>query len=252
MALVTTTIDSGVALVTLNDPKRRNIISTALSAELAGLIDRFEADPAVKAIVITGASPAFSAGGDLADLEAARGGDTATLQAIYTGFLRVAACKLPTVAAVNGPAVGAGINLALACDVRIAGASARFDCRFLNLALHPGGGHSWMLHRAVGWQKAMAMLVFGEILDGTAAERAGLALRCVPDDTLLEEAMAFAKGCAKVPRDLVVAAKATLALSAATQDRNAAAAHEFVAQVWSMGEPAFGEFLAAMKARLRK
>ncbi len=252
MALVQTTIESGIARVTLDDPKRRNIISTGLSAELAELIDSFEADPAVKAVVITGAPPAFSAGGDLADLEAARGGDLATLEAIYTGFLKVAACKLPTIAAVNGPAVGAGINLALACDVRIAGASARFDCRFLNLALHPGGGHSWMLHRAVGWQKAMAMLVFGEILDGAAAEKAGLALRCVPDDRLIEDAMAFAQGCAKVPRELIVAAKATLALSAATQDRTAAAGHEFVAQVWSMGQPAFGEFLAAMKARIRK
>jgi enoyl-CoA hydratase len=252
MALATCTKDSGIALVTLDDPKRRNIISTELSGELAALIDEFEADPEVKAVVITGAPPAFSAGGDLADLEAARAGDTATLEAIYRGFLKVAACKLPTIAAVNGPAVGAGINLALACDVRIAGASARFDCRFLNLALHPGGGHTWMLNRAVGWQRAMAMLVFGEILDGAAAEKAGLALRCVPDDALVATAMAFAEGCAKVPRDLIVAAKGTLALSAATQDRTAAAGHEFVAQIWSMGQPAFGEFLAAMRARIRK
>ena len=76
---------------------------------------------------------------------------------------------LPTVAAVNGPAVGAGMNLALACDVRIAGASARFDTRFLRIGLHPGGGHAWMLDRAVGPQAAAAMVLFGARLDGARA-----------------------------------------------------------------------------------
>jgi enoyl-CoA hydratase len=236
----------------LDDPKRRNIISTALSAELAEAVERIETDAEVKAVVITGAPPAFSAGGDLDDLEAARNGDTDRLHAIYRGFLAVAATGLPTIAAVNGPAVGAGLNLALACDIRIAGVSARFDCRFLELALHPGGGHTWMLSRAVGRQAAAAMLMFNQILDGAAAERHGLAWRCVPDDALLAETMEFAKRIASVPRDLVKVAKNSLAVSAATEDRLAAAGHEFIAQVWSAREPAFGDKLAAMKARIRK
>jgi len=252
MALVTATIDSHVALVTLDDPKRRNIVSIELSSELADTMERLEADPEVKAIVITGTPPAFSGGGDLGDLEAARNGETDRLHAIYRGFLKVAGCSLPTIAAVNGPAVGAGMNLALACDIRIAGAAARFDCRFLELALHPGGGHSWMLTRAVGRQAAMAMLMFNQILDGAAAERTGLAWRCVPDADLVAEAMTFAKRASGVPRDLVKVAKSTLAVSAGTEDRLAAAGHEFIAQVWSAAQPGFGEKLAAMKARIRK
>jgi enoyl-CoA hydratase len=252
MGFVNTIVDSRIALVTLDDPKRRNIVSTELSAELADAVERLEAGGEVKAIVVTGAPPAFSGGGDLADLEAARNGDTGRLHAIYRGFLRVAACALPTVAAVNGPAVGAGMNLALACDIRIAGAAARFDCRFLELALHPGGGHTWMLHRAVGWQTAMAMLAFNQALDGAEAERVGLAWRCVPDAELVEKAMDFAKRASEVPLELIKSAKASLGIAAATPDRLAAAGHEFVAQVWSAGRPEFGDKLAAMKARIGK
>jgi enoyl-CoA hydratase len=215
-------------------------------------MERYESDPEVKAVVLTGAPPAFSGGGDLADLEAARGGDTDRLHGIYKGFLAVAASGLPTIAAVNGPAVGAGLNLALACDIRIAGASARFDCRFMDLALHPGGGHSWMLSRAVGRQAAAAMLLFGQALDGAAAEKHGLAWRCVPDADLVGEAMAFAQKIAEVPRELVKVTKNTLAVAAGTEDRLAAAGHEFIAQLWSAREEAFGARVAAMKARISK
>ena len=115
------------------------------------------------------------------------------MQSIYEGFLRVLRSSLPTVAAVNGPAVGAGLNLALACDVRLAGMSARFDTRFLRIGLHPGGGHAWMLDRAVGPQAAAAMVLFGEALDGARAAEVGLAWACHPDDELLERSIAFAR-----------------------------------------------------------
>src|SRR5205823_197881 len=108
------------------------------------------------------------------------------LRSVYEGFLRVARSPLPTVAAVNGAAVGAGMNLALCCDVRIAGRSARFDTRFLKLGLHPGGGHTWMLQRAIGPQGAAAMVLFGDVLNGEAAEKCGLVWRCVDDDALLD------------------------------------------------------------------
>jgi enoyl-CoA hydratase len=250
MGLVKSTVERGVALVTLDDARRRNIISIELSAELSDLMDRFEADPEVKAVVITGAPPAFSGGGDLADLEAARGGDTDRLHGIYKGFLKVAASSLPTTAAVNGPAVGAGLNLALACDIRIAGQAARFDCRFMDLALHPGGGHSWMLTRAVGRQAATAMLLFGQVLDGAGAEKHGLAWKCVADADLVSETMALAQKVSDVPRELVKVTKNTLAVSAGTEDRLAAAGHEFIAQLWSAREDAFGARVAAMKARI--
>ena len=98
---------------------------------------------------------------------------------IYEGFLRIARSPLPTLAAVNGAAVGAGMNLALGCDVRMAAARARFDTRFLQIGLHPGGGHTWMQRRIVGPQAAMAAVVFGQVLDGAGgrAGRSRLSLR---------------------------------------------------------------------------
>src|SRR5207302_10971727 len=132
-------------------------------------------------------------GADLSHLgQAGRGSEGGGLRSVYEGFLRVQRSPLATVAAVNGAAVGAGVNLALACDVRIVGGSAGFDTRFLQLGLHPGGGHTWMMSRLLGPQAAAATVIFGDVLDGEAAERRGLARRCVDDKSLLEHALASA------------------------------------------------------------
>lgn len=249
--------DGAVGIVTLNDPSHRNMLSARLVAELIEAVDTVEGDPDVGAIVVTGAPPAFCAGADLGNLGSERArasgagsGREAGLRGIYEGFLRVANCPLPTVAAVNGPAVGAGMNLALACDVRIAGRSARFMTRFLELGLHPGGGHTFMLQRAGGHQLSAAMLLFGERLDGESAARHGLAWRCVEDDELLEEAVGFAMGAASVPRPLAERTKDTLRRVAALDEHDAAVDVEIAAQLWSMGEPFFAERLAAMRARV--
>ncbi|MEJ5254213.1 MAG: enoyl-CoA hydratase-related protein, partial [Acidimicrobiales bacterium] len=121
-------VDDGVAVITLDDPERRNALSQTLVDELVATLDALEATDEAGAVVITGAPPAFCAGADLSELGASREDG---LRRIYKGFLRVAQLTLPTIAAVNGPAVGAGMNLALACDLRLAGQSARFDTRFL-------------------------------------------------------------------------------------------------------------------------
>jgi enoyl-CoA hydratase len=138
------------------------------------------------------------------------GRDAADVRAIYDGFLRIRDSSLPTVAAVNGPAVGAGFNLALCCDVRIACPSARFDARFARIGLHPGGGHAWMLEREVGPQAAAAITLFGERVGGERAAELGLVWRCVPDDRLLDDAVGLASGAAELPRELSAAVKATL------------------------------------------
>src|SRR5947209_2101572 len=144
-----------VAVLTLSDPGRRNALSLELSGQLAGAVAECDQDGSVHAIVITGAPPAFCAGADRGALAAAgRTGSEAQLRGIYAGFLAVANAALPTSAAVNGPAVGAGLNLALACDVRLAGPGAVFDARFLQLGIHPGGGMTWLAQRAVGPQTA--------------------------------------------------------------------------------------------------
>jgi len=249
--------EGAVAVVTLDDPSHRNMLSARLVAELIEAMDTLESDPEVGAVVVTGAPPAFCAGADLGNLATERDrlseagtGAEAGLRGIYEGFLRVANCALPTVAAVNGPAVGAGLNLALACDVRIAGRSARFVTRFLDLGLHPGGGHTFMLQRVGGAQLAAAMVLFGERLDGPAAASHGLAWRCVQDDQLLEEAVSLALRAASVPRPLAIRAKDTLRQVAALDEHDAAVDVEIAAQMWSLGEPFFSERLAALRARV--
>jgi enoyl-CoA hydratase len=245
-----------VALVTLQDPAHRNMLSSALVADLLAAMDTIEAQAGIGAIVVTGAPPAFCAGGDLGGLASARlvtddpGGAERELRAIYEGFLRVARCRLPTVAAVNGPAVGAGMNLALACDVRIAGSSARFESRFLDLGLHPGGGHTQMLSRLAGPEVAAAMVLFGERLDGIEAARRGLAYSCVPDDRLVEEALELAGRAASAPRELALRAKETLRRTAGLDSRDDAVEIELDAQLWSVGEPFFAERIEKARARI--
>ena len=182
-------------MVTLDAPERRNALDLTMCDEIVATLDALEAGGEVGAIVVTGAAPAFCAGADLSHLGASQ---REGLLHVYEGFLRIARSPLPTIAAVNGAAVGAGMNLALACDVRLAAPSAKFDTRFLQLGIHPGGGHTWMLRRAVGPQAAAAMVLFGEVLDGAAAERIGLVWRCVAGEELLATARELA---AKPPRD---------------------------------------------------
>lgn len=256
MSLVETTVRDGVAVVRLNDPDRRNAITEALVAEVcttfdqleAGRVDRStDANGEVGAVVVTGSGRAFCAGADLSQLgESERDG----LKRIYEGFLRVARCPLPTIAAVNGAAVGAGMNLALACDVRLAGASARFDTRFIQLGIHPGGGHTWMLQRICGPQAAFATVVFGEVLDGTEAERIGLVWRCVPDDELLDVAVAMGARAAAGPSELVRTVKQTILDVATIDDHDEAVERELGPQVWSIGRPEFKERLASLQAKI--
>ena len=203
--LVLVTVRDRVGLITINDPDRRNAITDEISAELRTAVQRLEDDRDVHAVVVTGAGKAFCAGANLSALGAAT---AKGFHRLYDGFVAVADCALPTIAAVNGPAVGAGLNLALACDVRIAGPTAMFDPRFQKLGLHPGGGMTWMLQRAVGPEIARAALLFGMRFDAAAAVRHGLALD-VADDPV-GAALALAAGPASAPRDVVVATKATM------------------------------------------
>ena len=166
-------VEDRVEIITVNDPDRRNAITKEISAALRAAVDAAEANPEVHALIVTGAGKAFCAGADLTALGAAT---EEGLRGIYDGFLAVANCALPTIAAVNGAAVGAGLNLALAADVRIAGPTALFDPRFQKLGIHPGGGATWMLQRAIGLQAARASLLFGMRFDAEAAVRYGLAL----------------------------------------------------------------------------
>ena len=253
MALVRTDINAGVATVTLSDPERRNALTMPMVREIVASLDELERDPAVGAIVITGEPPAFCAGADLSHLSSSsEGGAEGGLRDVYEGFLRIGRSTLPTLAAVNGAAVGAGMNLALVCDVRLAGKRARFDTRFMQLGLHPGGGHTWMSQRIAGPQAVAATVLFGEVLDGPEAERVGLVWRCVPDDELLPAAQAMAERAAAAPRELVQRTKDTIRDVAWIQDHPAAVDRELVPQVWSLEQPAFKERVARLQAKITK
>jgi enoyl-CoA hydratase len=247
MAHVLTDIRDGVATLTLNNPDERNTLTAEMVDEIVAAMDSFEADESVGALVVTGAAPAFCAGANLGNLAEATG---ESLGRIYEGFLRIARSPLPTLAAVNGAAVGAGANLALGCDVRIMADEARIDTRFLDLGIHPGGGHTWMLRRIAGPQTAMAAVVFGQILDGQEAARVGLAYTSVPRSELAEFAQQFAARAASAPRALAITTKATIAAMADVHDHPAAVARELEPQLWSTQQPWFAERMAALKAKI--
>jgi len=240
-------VADGVATLTLNNPAERNTLTRPMVDEIIAAMDAVEADSAVGAVVVTGAPPAFCAGANLGNLAEAT---KESLGNIYEGFLRIAYSPLPTLAAVNGAAVGAGMNLALGCDVRIAARRARFDTRFLQIGIHPGGGHTWMLRRIVGPQATFAAVVFGEVMDGTEAERVGLVHRCVEDDQLLSAAHEMAARAAAAPRELVLEVKRTIQAMADIDTHPEAVERELVPQVWSTRQPWFAERIAALQQKI--
>ena len=219
MPLVLLDIADGVATITLNNPDERNTMTAPMVSEIVAAMDRIEADENIGAIVVTGTAPAFCAGANLGNLAEA---DGESLGVIYEGFLRIAARR------------------------------AKFDTRFLQLGIHPGGGHTWMLRRIVGPQAAMAAVLFGEILDGAEAERVGLAYKCVDDDKLLEAAHALGARAASAPRELVIETKKTIAAMANVVTHTEAVAAELVPQLWSTRQPWFAERLAALQAKISK
>jgi enoyl-CoA hydratase len=245
MPFVHTDIADRVAVITLTNPEQRNALNLAMSDELADTIERLE-NQNVGAMVITGEGPAFCAGADLGVLHRAEGTE---LVRIYRAFGRVFQSTIPSIAAVNGPAVGAGCNLAMVCDLRIAAESARFDTAFLRLAVHPGGGATWLLQRQLGRQGAMALTAFQETLDGRDAERVGLAWRCVPDAELMPAAVALARQAAGHPPALAQKLHNTMTRTSVMEDYGPAVQIELDEQLWSLRQP---EAIAALTARMRE
>jgi enoyl-CoA hydratase len=242
-------VEDRIAVITVNDPDRRNAVTFEMSAALREAVTAAETDPEVHAVIVTGAGKAFCAGADLSALGSATADG---LRKIYDGFLAVADCTLPTIAAVNGAAVGAGLNLALAADVRIAGPAALFDPRFQKLGIQPGGGATWMLQRLVGPQAARAALLFGMRFDAEAAVRHGLALEIADDP--VAAAKALAAGPAGAPRDVVLATKASMRATAnpgvVDSDQHRLAVDiEIGPQAASIESPEFQQRLAAARKK---
>ena len=240
----------GYAIVTLNDPDRRNVFTLAMSARVQDIFDDLESDESINSVIITGAGKGFCSGGHLDELLENPGPDG--MRKIYAGFVRIANSRLATIAAVNGAAVGAGMNALLVCDVVIAAESAKFDSRFLQIGLGPGGGHTWRLRNNIGLQATKAMVLFGEVLDGKRAAEIGLAWKCVPNDELLPAAEELAAKAAKAPRELLMRTKDTIHNTLAITESDPAIDNELDTQVWSMGQDAFVDMVSSLKSRISK
>ena len=249
MGHVLTETSDGVARLTLNDPGKRNAVNKAMNEEIGAALDELEADPAVGAVVVTGAGKGFCSGADLGDLLAQP--DHSGVRMLYDGFLRVAHSPLATVAAVNGAAVGAGMNMVLACDITVAARdSARFESRFLQIGLHPGGGHTWRMRHLTDRTTTMAMVLFGEVLTAAEAHRVGLVWDVVDDADLLDRAHELAARATAQPKELVARTKATILSLDDITESEQAVTHEIDPQLWSLSQPAFRKLVAGLQARI--
>jgi enoyl-CoA hydratase len=203
----------GVALVTIDRPDVLNALSFDLLDELAAAFDRLDRDPECRAIVLTGAGRAFAAGADIKELAAQT---SASLRAggRFNAWDRLAAVGLPVVAAVRGFALGGGCELAMTCDMIVAGDDATFGQPEIRLGVMPGAGGTQRLTRAVGPARAMALILTGRSISADEAEAAGLVTRVVPADATLDAALELAAQIASMPPLAVRAAKRAVRLAA--------------------------------------
>lgn len=200
--------DAGVATITLNRPEKLNAMNELMVAELVQALDEIGADDTTRAVVLTGAGRAFCAGADLRPGEGREAvldeSNPETIRRALNASAPLINMKLqklekPTIAMVNGPAVGAGFGWALGCDIRIGSDKTRFRVAFTTIGLVPGTGDAWLLPRIVGVAKAAELLFLGDFVDGEEAYRIGLLNRLVPHEKLEEETYAFARRLAQNP-----------------------------------------------------
>lgn len=193
----------GVAVLTVDSPDVKNGLTPEMGRQLAGLCDEIDADASLGAAVVRGAGGTFCSGADRRRWQPGsdQAEDTTYTEAgaVYGAFMRVGSLAVPTIAAVRGAAVGAGINLMLATDLRVVATNARIMAGFLRIGLHPGGGFFTIAGRSAGREATAAMGLFSEEIDGTRAEEIGVAWQAVPDEDVEELAFQLAARPAKDP-----------------------------------------------------
>jgi enoyl-CoA hydratase len=191
----------GIVLLTLNDPARRNAMSAPMTDAWRDVIAGLREDAAVRCVVVTGAGSAFSAGGDLSWIAERGEVEVAPLRDhmldFYRTWLSIRALEVPTIAAVNGAAVGAGLCLALACDLRYVAADAKLLVPFTRLGIHPGMAATYLLPEVGGLPLAREMLFTGRAVTGAQAESYGLVNRAVPREEVLDAALEVASEIAE-------------------------------------------------------
>lgn len=203
MALVETARQDAVAIITLNRPEAMNALSRALQAELHDAIDAADNDPDVRVLILTGAGErAFSAGLDLKEVSALGlgGGEGGPRRDPVKRLMR---CGKPTIGAVNGVAITGGFELALACDILLASANARFADTHVRVGVIPGWGLSQLLSRRIGSSRAKELSLSGNFLDAETAAQWGLVNRVLPPDELMRAALKLARDIASCDADMV-------------------------------------------------
>ncbi|CAI9406613.1 enoyl-CoA hydratase/isomerase family protein [Nocardioides sp. T2.26MG-1] len=190
----------GVAVLTLDNPDQRNAMSDAMTASWVEAIDALAADRSVRVVVVTGAGSAFCSGGNTSWIASEPDATVDELRtrmiAFYRAWLSIRRLEVPTIAAVNGPAIGAGLCLALACDIRYAAAGARLGAPFVKLGMHAGMAGTYLLPNVVGEAHARDLLLTGRLVDADEALRLGLVSRVVEPASFLDEVLATAEGIA--------------------------------------------------------
>lgn len=250
MALVILDSHDSVRQITLNAPERLNALDLELLAEVREAIAAVAADASAEALIVTGAGRGFSAGANIesmfGDLDRPTEEMRTHLMGVYASFLGLRDLAIPTIAAVNGPAVGAGLNIALACDVIVAGPKAKFGPTFAEIGLHPGGGCSWLLTERLGRGRTTAALLSGALIETEAAFAMGLC------DETADDAVARARELADLytSRDpeLNRAIKRSVQI-AASEDFATSLDYESARQAESAGRPAFRAFMEKFLAK---
>jgi enoyl-CoA hydratase/carnithine racemase len=219
--------DADVVTLVLHDPERRNAMTEAMGRALSARVGELAQDDSVRLVILTGSGRAFSAGGDLGMIEskaragaAQPGGEVREahrrfMRDFYRLYLSVRDLPCPTLAAINGAAIGAGLCVALACDLRLAARGAKLGLNFTRLGIHPGMGATWTLPRLVGPARAAELLFTGRVVDGAEAEQMGLVNRAVPGEELEGAVRQVAKDIAAAAPLAVRGTKRSLAGAAA-------------------------------------
>jgi enoyl-CoA hydratase/carnithine racemase len=241
-----------IAELVLMRPAARNAMSDAMGVEIRRAVDELNADTAARVVLVRGEGEAFSAGGDLSML-AARASlpeveNRLAMRIFYSNFLSVRALRVPTLAVIGGPAIGAGLCFAMACDLRIAAAGVKLAASFVRLGLHPGMGATYLLPRLIGPAAANEMLLTGRAIDAEEALRLGLVNQVHPRDALDVAARALATQIAAAAPLAVAETKATLA-AAIDRELDSALDREAAAQAVDFGTDDLREALLAAAER---
>jgi len=242
----------GVAVLTLDNPDQRNAMSDEMTASWVAAVDELAADRSLRVVVVTGAGTAFCSGGNTGWIASEPDAGVDRLRtrmiAFYRAWLSIRRLEVPTVAAVNGPAIGAGLCLALACDIRYAAASARLGAPFVRLGMHPGMAATYLLPDVVGEAPARELLVTGRVVDAAEALRLGLVSAVHPDETFRDDVLEIAEGIAATAP--IASRYTTLALRAGGhRDLEAAIQWEALAQPITLATADLQEGIRAARER---